>query len=196
MRVDKPIDVMAMRRLLCLWFACYNTHYLPMRNPVLVLNSNYEPINVCDFQRAMGLMLSEKASLILDWRGVVHTTRATYPIPSVIRLSRMVRPPRPKVALSRREIFRRDHFTCQYCGKTTPLPTIDHVIPKHLGGVHDWMNLVTACYYCNHKKGGRSLSETGMSLLKQPKEPPRSASYIFQRYLSENAEWAEFLAGW
>lgn len=167
-----------------------------MEKPVLVLNSNYEPINVCGFQRAIGLMLSEKASLILNGRGVIRTAHATYPIPSVIRLSRMVHPPRPKVALSRREIFRRDHFTCQYCGKTASFLTVDHVIPKHLGGTHEWANLVTACSFCNHKKGGRALSESGMSLLKQPKEPPRSAYYIFARYLSENDEWTDYLTGW
>jgi len=176
--------------------ACYNNAYYLMENPVLVLNSNFEPINVCGFQRAVGLMLTDKATLILNGRGWIHTTRNSFPIPSVIRLSRMVHPPRPKVALSRREIFRRDHFNCQYCGKSTPMLTVDHVVPKHLGGSHGWSNLVTACSYCNHKKGGRSLSESGMSLLKQPKEPPQSAHYIFARYLPENAEWSEFLEGW
>ena len=176
--------------------ACYNNAYYLMENPVLVLNSNFEPINVCGFQRAVGLMLTDKATLILNGRGWIHTTRNSFPIPSVIRLSRMVHPPRPKVALSRREIFRRDHFTCQYCGKSTPMLTVDHVVPKHLGGSPGWSHLVTACSYCNHKKGGRSLSESGMSLLKQPKEPPQSAHYIFARYLPENAEWSEFLEGW
>lgn len=167
-----------------------------MEKPVLVLNSNFEPINVCGYQRAIGLMLTEKATLILNGRGWIHTTQTTFPIPSVIRLARMAHPPRPKVALSRREIFRRDHFTCQYCGRSTPSLTVDHVVPKHLGGMHIWSNLVTACSFCNHKKGGRALSETGMSLLKPPKEPPQSAHYIFARYLSENNEWIDYLEGW
>lgn len=167
-----------------------------MEKPVLVLNSNFEPINVCGFQRAIGLMLTEKATLILNGRGMIRTPTSSYPIPSVIRLSHMVHPPRPKVALSRREIFRRDHFTCQYCGKSTPYLTVDHVFPKHLGGTHDWTNLVTACSSCNHLKGGRALSETGMTLLRQPKEPPTSARYTFARYLPENSEWNDYLEGW
>jgi len=167
-----------------------------MEKPVLVLNSNYEPINVCGFQRAIGLMLSDKATLIMNGRGIIHTARKSYPIPSVIRLSRMVHPPRPKVALSRREIFRRDQFTCQYCGKVTPLLTVDHIIPKHLGGAHVWSNLVAACSICNHRKGSRLLTEANMKLLRQPKEPPQSANYIFARYLTENLEWKEFLEGW
>ncbi len=167
-----------------------------MEKPVLVLNSNFEPINVCGFQRAIGLMLSDKATLIMNGRGVIRTAHNAYPIPSVIRLSRMVHPPRPKVALSRREIFRRDQFTCQYCGKVTPHLTIDHVIPKHLGGAHDWFNLVTACSLCNHHKGSRSLVEANMKLMRQPKEPPQSAKYIFARFLPDNLEWKEFLEGW
>ena len=167
-----------------------------MEKPVLVLNANFEPINVCDFHRALGLMLSEKATLILNGRGTIRTARATYPIPSVIRLQRMVQRPRPKVSLCRREIFRRDHFTCQYCGKSTLFLTVDHVQPKHLGGQHSWYNLVAACPTCNHRKGGRPLSETGMNLLRQPKEPPQAATYIFAKFLDENVEWKNFLEGW
>jgi 5-methylcytosine-specific restriction endonuclease McrA len=167
-----------------------------MEKPVLVLNSNFEPINVCNYQRAIGLMLAEKASLILNGRGMLHTAQAEFPIPSVIRLSRMVHPPRPKVYLSRREIFRRDHFACQYCGQTSENLTIDHVVPRRLGGPHTWGNLVTACSLCNHRKGGRTLAETGMRLLHPPKDPPRSAEYIYARYLDGNQEWLQFLAGW
>ena len=167
-----------------------------MNYSVLVLNSNFEPINVCGFQRAIGLMLTDKATLILNGRGVIHSANNIYPLPSVIRLSHMVHRPRPRVALSRKEILRRDHFTCQYCGKTSGTLTVDHVIPKHLGGTHGWTNLVTACYACNHLKGGRTLRESGMNLLRRPIEPPTSAGYIFARYLPDNQEWKEFLDGW
>lgn len=167
-----------------------------MEKPVLVLNSNYEPINVCGYQRAVGLMLTRKATLILNGRGVIHSVSADYPLPSIIRLSHMVNRPRLKVALSRREIFRRDHFTCQYCGKTSSDLTVDHVIPRHQGGAHIWSNLVTACYACNHLKGGRALTDTGMRLLRQPKEPPASAGYIFARFLPDNNDWLTYLEGW
>jgi 5-methylcytosine-specific restriction endonuclease McrA len=74
--------------------------------------------------------------------------------------------------------------------------TIDHILPKHLGGKHTWTNLVTACAACNHRKGGRTLRESGMTLQRIPKEPPASATYVFSRYLNENQEWVSFLAGW
>lgn len=167
-----------------------------MQAPVLVLNANFEPINVCDTRRAVGLLLSEKASLVVNGRGEIHTTRASFPRPSVIRLQSMVNRPRPHLKLTRREVFRRDSYTCQYCGKHTPELTIDHVIPRHLGGQHAWTNVVAACPACNHRKGGRMLEDAGMRLLRTPTEPPSSARYIFGRHLVENESWETFLAGW
>jgi len=167
-----------------------------MQAPVLVLNANFDPINVCDTRRALGLLLSEKAALVLNGRGEVRTVSRTVPRPSVIRLQKMVSRPRPQLKLTRREIFRRDGFACQYCGKHAPELTIDHVIPRHLGGQHVWSNVVAACPACNHRKGGRRLEDSGMHLLHVPIEPPSSAHYIFGRHLSENHEWEDYLAGW
>jgi 5-methylcytosine-specific restriction endonuclease McrA len=163
---------------------------------VLVLNANFEPINVCNIRRALGLILTDKASLILNGRGVIQTINQIYPIPSIIRLEHMVHRPRPRVKLNRREIFRRDNYTCQYCRKRTMDLTIDHVIPRHLGGTHTWDNVVAACSTCNHRKGGRSLAESGMILHHHPAIPPASAIYIFGRHLHENSEWAPYLQGW
>lgn len=165
--------------------------------PVLVLNANFEPINVCTTRRAIGLILSGKASLVLNGRGEIATVSHTYPRPSVIRLEKMVKRPRPTVRLTKREVLRRDDYTCQYCGKRhTPL-TIDHVIPRRLGGQHTWENLVAACPVCNHRKGGRTLEQAQMRLLRPPKEPPSSAVYIFGRHINDNNnEWLPFVQGW
>ncbi|MEW6178601.1 MAG: HNH endonuclease [Chloroflexota bacterium] len=167
-----------------------------MADNVLVLNANFEPINVCDLRRAVGLILTHKASMVMNGRGEIHTAGAVFPRPSIIRLQHMVHRPRPKVKLTRREIFRRDNYTCQYCGKRSGEMTVDHVIPRHLGGQHTWTNVVTACPLCNHRKGGRTLAEAGMQLLRQPGEPPASALYIFGRHLNEYTEWEPFLLGW
>ncbi|MDT8899087.1 HNH endonuclease [Thermanaerothrix sp. 4228-RoL] len=167
-----------------------------MAESVLVLNANFEPINVCNLQRAIGLILTNRATLVLNGRGEIHTVNRVFPRPSIIRLQHMVHRPRPKVKLTRREIFRRDNYTCQYCGRHTNDLTVDHVIPRHLGGQHTWTNVVTACAACNHRKGGRTLAEAGMKLLRQPTEPPNTALYIFGRHLNEYAEWAPFLSGW
>lgn len=167
-----------------------------MNEVVLVLNANFEPIHVCSTRRAIGLILAGKAGMIVNGRGNIRTISQLLPRPSVIRLEMQIHRPRPRVKLTRREVFRRDNYTCQYCGKHQFNLTIDHVIPRHLGGKHIWTNLVTACSGCNHRKGGRKVNEAHMHLLHIPKEPPAEASYIFGKHLSENHEWEEYISGW
>ena len=167
-----------------------------MQEPVLILNANFEPLNVCNMRRAIGLMLSGKASMVLNGRGEIKTVTRTFPRPSVIRLEKMIKRPRPHVKLTKREILRRDNYTCQYCGSRLPYLTIDHVVPRRLGGQHQWNNVVAACPSCNHRKGGRTPEQVQMHLLHIPSEPPASANYIFGRHLGDNQEWQPFIEGW
>jgi 5-methylcytosine-specific restriction endonuclease McrA len=167
-----------------------------MDRPVLLLNANYEPLNVCNTRRAMGLLMVDKAEIILNGRGVIRTPSTTVLRPSVIRLSYMVHRPRPRVKLTKREILRRDNYTCQYCGQRSARLTLDHVRPRRLGGAHWWDNLVAACPSCNHRKGGRTLSEAHMNLLRKPNEPTATAVYLFGKYLEENNAWRTFVEGW
>ena len=167
-----------------------------MNAPVLVLNANFEPINVCNTRRAVGLILSGKADLVMNGRGYIQTVKQAIPRPSVIRLDQMIHRPRFQVKLTRREVFRRDNYTCQYCGRHIGDLTVDHVLPKHLGGEHIWTNVVAACPSCNHRKGGRRLDEAHLTLLQPPREPPASASYLYGRHIDENEEWVTFIKGW
>lgn len=167
-----------------------------MQAPVLVLNANFEPINVCSTRRAINLVLSGKANLVLNGRGEIHTVSRTYPRPSIIRLEKMVKRPRPRIRLTKREILRRDEYTCQYCGQHAAYLTIDHVVPRRLGGQHSWENLVAACPNCNHRKGGRTLEQAQMHLIRRPTEPQATAHYLFARHLEENQEWLPFVMGW
>jgi 5-methylcytosine-specific restriction endonuclease McrA len=167
-----------------------------MKTPVLVLNANYEPLHVCDTRRALHLIIGGKARLVINGRGYVHTVRLTLPCPSVIQLQKMIHPPRPFPHLSKKEIFRRDDYTCQYCGRHTMHLTVDHVLPRHRGGAHVWENLVAACPPCNRNKGGRLPDEAHMHLRTPPREPPRSALYLFGHYLEDFSEWRAYLEGW
>lgn len=167
-----------------------------MHEPVLVLNRNFEPLNVCDTRRAVGLLLLGKAEIIENGRGEIRTTRLAFPRPSVIRLAHFIHRPRPRVKLTKREIFRRDDYRCQYCGTSTSRLTIDHVVPRHRGGTHRWDNLVTACPTCNRRKGGRLAHEAHMALLKPPAEPHPTADYLFGRYAREYLDWSKYLSGW
>ncbi len=167
-----------------------------MNEPVLVLNRNFEPINVCNTKRAVGLLMVGKAEIIENGRGYIRTFSSVFPRPSVIRLAYMVRRPRPKVKLTKREIFRRDNYTCQYCGQAVERLTVDHVVPRFRGGQYTWENLVTACPQCNRRKGGYTLQEAHMTLRRRPTEPQPSAQYLYGRHLHDCDEWNKYLEGW
>jgi len=163
---------------------------------VLLLNLNYEPLNVCNLRRALGMVLGGKAEILENGRGMIRSAHQAWPIPSVIRLAYMIRRPVPRVRLCRKELFRRDDYTCQYCGRRTSKLTMDHVVPRYRGGEYTWENLVSACPACNRRKGGRSVAQARMRLLHSPLEPKPTGKYLYGSYLDENEEWAKFLRGW
>ena len=160
---------------------------------VLVLNQNYEPLNVCHAHRALVLVDVGKAEVLEVDGLVLRSPSRGWRVPSVIRLNHLIRRPRPRVRLTRREIFLRDQYTCQYCGIRTKELTLDHVVPKHRGGRHYWENLVSACRSCNHRKGGKTIEEARMTLVRIPFEPRATAQYLFQHYLEHNEAWKKFI---
>ncbi len=163
---------------------------------VLVLNQNYEPLNVCNVRRALVLVLRGKAEIIENASKAIHSATHTFALPSVIRLVQMVRRPRQKVRLSRKEVFARDGWVCVYCGRATRDLTLDHVMPRHRGGGHTWENLVAACKPCNHKKAGRTPDEAHMDMRREPAPPRVSVYYQFFQYLGSQEEWRKFVPGY
>ncbi|MGH3282854.1 MAG: HNH endonuclease, partial [Trebonia sp.] len=100
----------------------------------------------------------------------------------------------PMAKLTRREVFLRDNYTCQYCGKQSRDLTIDHVMPRHRGGPHRWENLVSACRSCNHRKGGRLPEEARMTLLREPSQPRVSRYYWVHQHLTGcDPGWIKFI---
>lgn len=167
-----------------------------LNEPVLILNVNYEPLHVCNTKRALALVLQGKADILLNGRGTIRSASAEFDIPSVIKLGYMVKRPRLQISLTKREILRRDDYTCQYCGRKTHILTIDHVIPRRLGGEHKWTNVVAACPSCNRRKGGKTPESANMTLRRQPFQPSPSAYYRFGHHLNTHHEWEEFIRGW
>ena len=155
---------------------------------VLVLNKSWSAIGVVGLPRAMNLLFSEyedgepKARIITpppkghyevwswsEWSeirpvegedGIVSTNRV-YKTPEVVLLSRYDSIHKHDVHFCRRAIWKRDNFTCQYCGRrpNNDECTIDHIIPKSLGGETSWYNCVLACYQCNSQKADRLLKD-------------------------------------
>ena len=116
-------------------------------------------------------------------------------IPEVIVLHRCDRFLRPRVVFSRRNLFRRDHNTCQYCGKRYPTEdlSIDHVIPRSLGGHSSWTNCVVACLKCNARKGNRTLEQAHMTISRPPKEPPPQMAFTLH-IGKRKASWEHFVS--
>ena len=163
------------------------------RYEVLLLNQNYEPLHVCRLRRAIVLLGKGKAEMVENGLGYIHSATEIYEIPSVIRLMYQVRRPVPTRRLTRRELFLRDAYQCQYCGARTRELTLDHVIPRVRGGKHLWENVVAACTTCNHRKAGRTPREAGMRLSSPPKPPPASPYFPFLPYLERREEWRKFV---
>jgi len=128
-----------------------------VNSPVLVLNQNYEPLNVARARRAVILVLRGKAELLENGVGVIHTPNELIPLPSVIRLVYLVKRPRRERKLTRHEVFHRDDYTCQYCSRQSKQLTLDHVVPRYKGGAtRVGRNVASACMNCNNRKAGRT----------------------------------------
>ena len=154
--------------------------------PVLVLNLNYVPLNICTVRRAvilLGLVRGQKpkAELLENHRGQLRTVTSLVDAPSVIRLGYMVKKPLLPRKLSKKEVFLRDRFTCQYCGKKFQVNelTLDHVVPRRQHGRHTWENVVAACNRCNLRKAGRTPAEANM-LEQEPRAPDPNPYLILQ----------------
>jgi 5-methylcytosine-specific restriction endonuclease McrA len=166
-----------------------------MDGRVLVLNQNYEPLHICDWQRAVTLVYTGKA-IAVEYDGVMlRSPTFEMRMPSVVRLHEYVFRPLPDVKISRRALLARDDHRCQYCGDRDRELTIDHVIPRERGGPHTWENLVACCRKCNNKKGNRTPREASMKLIKRPRRPRFIPYLSFATFRSalRNDAWRDYL---
>ena len=147
----------------------------------VVLNATYEPITIVSSKRALILFLEGKAMIVEEHPDlVVRSPNQTFPVPTSIVLKHFVKGRmvfRTKALLTQRNLFIRDQYTCQYCGrnkqqlKSSEFLTRDHVMPRHMGGRDIWENVVTCCNSCNNKKAYHLLEDINMPLLKIPTAP-------------------------
>ncbi len=156
----------------------------------LVLNASFEPLAVVAARRAVVLVLKEKA-IVLASNGIRYRSEhVEMAAPAVVRLVYFVKVPyRARASLTRRAVFARDEWTCQYCG--APAENVDHVIPRSRGGEHIWENVVAACRRCNSRKENRLLAETSIRLRRQPYAPRDGFRLLLGR---PDPEWEPYLA--
>ena len=139
---------------------------------VLVLNATFEPINVCSVRRAAVLLLKDKAEMLEHAAWELRSEHTAIPRPVVIRLVTFVKVPRDthRRKITRRAVFARDGWTCQYCGSRSNL-TVDHVIPRSKGGPSSWENIVASCAPCNRRKGDMTPIQANMHPAHEPRAP-------------------------
>jgi 5-methylcytosine-specific restriction endonuclease McrA len=156
----------------------YSYQKIQVSGNVLVLNSDYNPINICEGRRAIVLLLKRKAQFISD---------------KVIRLLEYIRIPFARIMShkpSRNLIHKRDGYKCSYCNSTENL-TVDHIIPSSRGGKNTWENLCSCCTSCNAKKGNRTPEEANMPLIRQPKAPFNKVYLTINS--SNNPNWNQYV---
>ena len=184
-----------------------------LKKPVLVLNKLWTPIRVIPSIRAFTLLFAGKAYVVdvIDYAvftwdewseviaktddEVIHTSNADIKLPEVIVLSKYDKLPKKGMKLTKRNIFLRDEFICQYSGKivNTKTADIDHVIPKSRGGKTSWDNLVVCSKSINRQKANKTPHEAGLKLLKKPGRPEPQVIYIDPR-MDMPKSWASFIA--
>ncbi len=188
---------------------------------VLVLNKHYMALRIIGARRAFSLLFSEHAEVIAcddgsyanynfeSWKEVsqyrrtfeahkhdwISTVNFYIAVPRVIRLLNYNRVPNTKVKFNRRNLFARDKNHCQYCGKRFPTSelSLDHVVPRRLGGGTSWTNIVCACLKCNVKKGGRTPTQAHMKLIQKPARPRNNPVVHIHLSLERYKSWKQFL---
>jgi 5-methylcytosine-specific restriction endonuclease McrA len=183
----------------------------------LVLNRDWLPIDTCSVRRAICMLYVGAARAVVpesyrayDWMGwlsldvrdgdpCIRAVQFAMRVPEIVLLVEYDRLPSKRVVFSRRNLYRRDRYTCQYCGARPGRSdlSIDHVLPRSRGGRSTWTNCVVACKRCNKRKAHRTLAESGLRLRREPREPvwgPHMTLNLSQRRMS----WAPFMAtrGW
>ncbi|MGY8766819.1 MAG: HNH endonuclease [Pirellulales bacterium] len=183
-----------------------------LERPTLVLNRSWQPVGVASVARSLTQVFSGTARIVDphdfqlygwdDWSELVPDQDEPFissqflriRVPEVVTLVNYDKLPRNTVTFSRRNVFRRDNYTCQYCGcrPGSDFLTIDHIHPRSQGGGSNWENCVLACVKCNHRKANRTPEQAAMPLSNVPVRPRWSPGYAARKVRIES--WAKFIS--
>lgn len=189
-----------------------------LERPVLVLNRYWQPVHTCSVRRSLHLLCTGHAQVVqvegdekfqahdlISWirhsdghsgGERVRSARIGLLPPRVVVLTLYDRLPRLEVRFSRRNVFLRDQFTCQYCAKVLPETqlNLDHVTPRDKGGRTTWENIVTSCFRCNTRKANKLPHEAGMHPRSKPFAPRWRPLFGLHTGGAEDESWRHFIA--
>jgi 5-methylcytosine-specific restriction endonuclease McrA len=186
---------------------------LSLDQPALVLNRHWVPIGTVPVRAAICLLYRKAARAIHpndyslhdfdSWSTLrvaegepsISTVSLKLKVPEIVLLTRYSAYPRRRVTFSRKNLYRRDVYTCQYCGARPQVQdlSIDHVVPRSRGGHSNWENCVLACIRCNRKKANRTLAEAGLRLQHTPGEPKWSP-FVTIPIAQRRTSWEQFIS--
>ncbi len=184
-----------------------------LSQPTLVLNESWIAIHTVPVRHALRLLFTGAAKAIQPetyeahefetWADLavtpeepcIRTVKLRIKVPEVIVLTRYNGLPDPAAVFTRRNLFRRDQNTCQYCGRRpgTSELSIDHVLPRSRGGRSSWENCVLSCMECNRRKGSRTPTESGLRLIRRPAKP-RWSPFLEISLARVRQSWERFVS--
>lgn len=185
-----------------------------LNRPVLVLNKMWIPIRIVSVKRCLKLVFADKASIVdpsdyfvYSWEEWVEldssndeygiqTTRARIKAPEVTILLKYDKVHMKNMRLTKRNIYIRDKYRCQYSGKQIGYKDadIDHIIPRSKGGTNSWDNMVVCTKTINRIKANRTPKEAGLTLIREPVKPPHDHLLIDPK-LNAPKSWDKFIKG-
>jgi 5-methylcytosine-specific restriction endonuclease McrA len=160
-------------------------------NRALLLNASFEPHSVVRDRDAVMLYLEDLVDVIEYSGEEFHSPSMTVLVPSVMKLRKYVVMPEKhrSIMLITPNVLARDNHECAYCGKHAD--TMDHIVPRALGGPHRWVNVTAACRKCNHKKSDRTLEQMGWTLNRKPYRPKGVAAHLLK--IRPDPSWEPYL---
>lgn len=167
-----------------------------MSKKVLLLNANYQVLAFVPERRAIKLIFNEKVEILSEWDELITYPSGCFKLPSILKLKYLIKKNFCRgLVFSRKAVFKRDNFVCQYCWKElrTNSATIDHILPRSSGGQNTFQNCVTSCWDCNNQKGNRTPEQAGMTLISNPFTPP-GYSYFLNECDIWHPEWKIYLS--
>ncbi len=184
------LRVISVRRAFSLLFKQDHGRH-PIAEVVDVEDGRYVSYNFADWTELSAFKREFEAPKH-DW---IRTVRFDLAVPRIVRVLTFAKLPRQEVKFNRRNLFARDHNTCQYCGKrfNTAQLSLDHVVPRSRGGPTTWANVVCACVTCNVRKGGRTPAEAHLRLVKHPVKPRRNPVVTIKLSDHRYSSWRQFL---
>ena len=168
-----------------------------MEHRTLLLSPYNLPLKILRWEDAIKMRYEGTVDVLAEYSDDVSSPSVTWKMPAVVRLRRMPAGSKRAVKFSRVNVYQRDRWTCQYCGRAKPDRELsfDHVVPRSSGGRTCWENIVTACRICNTRKANKTCDESGMWPLNEPRRP-RALPMMGPRIDPSSApeEWLAFIA--